>query len=233
MKGWIAGIEGISTVDWPGKVVTVIFLSGCNLRCRYCYNSHILEITSGKLLSLEEVKEKVNRNFPLLDGLLLSGGEPTLQPEVLRELAKWAKRRGLLMGLESNGTRPNVLSSLIDDGLLDFVALDVKAPPNFQDYSRVTPISPEDVENVRRSLNLLRGAGVEFEVRTTLVPNLLDEDDLGKIYEEVRGCRWVWQKFRKFPTVLDQSLVEFSPSEISRIKELSRGFEGVILRFWE
>ncbi|MCW1301198.1 MAG: anaerobic ribonucleoside-triphosphate reductase activating protein [Candidatus Nanoarchaeia archaeon] len=233
MKCWIAGIEGISTVDWPGKIVSVIFLSGCNLKCRYCYNSHILEISSGKLLNAEEVEEKVSKNLPLLDGILFSGGEPTLQPGVLHELASWAKRKGLLVGVESNGTRPDVLSALLGDRLLDFVAIDVKAPINFENYSRITPISPSEVQNIKMSLDLLRRTGIEFEVRTTLVPNLIREEDLEKMYGEVKGCKWIWQKFRKLPTVLDQSLLEFSPSEISRIRELSRRFEGVVLRFWE
>lgn len=235
VKFYLGGIEEVSTVDWPGKIVTLIFFGGCNLRCRYCQNSHILEQKEGMLTNISKVKEEILKNLALLDGILLTGGEPTLQEEALLELARWAKKKGLLVGLETNGTRPEVIEKMLGEGIVDFIALDVKAPLNDPElYKKMTGISEELLEKVKKSLNILRRSKVEHEIRTTIVPKLLKKEDLNKIYEEIgKNETWVWQKFKNSPYVLDKSLNEgFSEEDWREFTEASKNFENVILRFW-
>ncbi len=187
------------------------------------------------LTNISKVKEEILKNLALLDGILLTGGEPTLQEEALLELSRWAKKKGLLVGLETNGTRPEVIEKMLGEGSVDFIALDVKAPLSDPElYKKMTGISEELLEKVKKSLNILRRSKVEHEIRTTIVPKLLKKEDLNKIYEEIgKNETWVWQKFKNSPYVLDKSLNEgFSEEDWREFTEASKNFENVILRFW-
>jgi len=231
---YLGGIEEVSTVDWPGKIVALIFFAGCNLRCRYCQNSHILEQREEMLVNVKEVENRILKNLPLLDGILFTGGEPTLQEEALIELARWAKRKGLQVGLETNGTKPDVVEKMIREGILDFVALDVKAPlSSIEAYKRITGSQEILLENVRKTLDILKNFKVKYEIRTTIVPSLLRVEDLHKIYEEIKGSIWVWQKFKNSPTVLDKNLGNgIREEDWNEFLEAHKNFENVILRFW-
>ena len=176
MKVRIAGITDLSTIDWPGKLATVVFFQGCNLRCPWCQNADCVPPDGGKIADTAEVVEHIKKLAPITDGVMLSGGEPTLQPKAALAVLKGAKERSLSCAMETNGTNPEALNQLLP--YLDFVAIDVKAP--LQDpelYDRATGSVGVSARRIRESLVLAVASGKEVEARTTIVPTLNDSPE--------------------------------------------------------
>ncbi len=176
------GFLETSFVDWPGRVAAVVFLPRCNYRCPYCHN-HPVVLAPESLVSWdpEGVLGRVGELREWLDGVCVTGGEPTLHRE-LPALLAGLRARGLPVKLDTNGSRPEVLEALLARGLLDAVALDVKAPLEPLPYRRNGGPGAEP-DAVRRSLALLAGAEVDLEVRTTVHPALLSRAELGRLAE--------------------------------------------------
>lgn len=174
------GIKGVietSFLDWPGRVCAVVFLGGCNFRCPFCHNSSlVLEPESLETRSLDEVMARLTPFRKWLGGICISGGEPTLDPE-LPDIISRLKKENWPVKLDTNGTRPQVLSRLLADGLLDMVAMDVKAPLEELQYSRCAG-RPVDLEQIRASIDLLQESGIDHEFRMTILPDLHSETDV-------------------------------------------------------
>lgn len=167
----IKGFEKLSCVDYPGHVACVIFLGGCNLRCGFCYNkklvTNIHEISD---IDKSTIIAYIHKREKMLDGICVTGGEPTVNqdlPDLLIEL----KECGLPIKLDTNGTNPRMIRSLIDKQLVDYIALDIKAPLNTQ-YKTLTSIHIDMVANIRRTLCTIANAGIGFEIRTTVIPTI-------------------------------------------------------------
>ncbi len=201
----IAHLQLPSLVDYPGKVSAVLWTVGCNFRCPFCYNAElVLPELSAVLprLSVTGVLARLEERAKLLDGVVVSGGEPTLHPD-LPALLREVRALGFLVKLDTNGTHPAVLRSLVDEGLVNYVALDVKAP--FTRYPEFTGLLFPDhvasepvydvVARVRESVALVRARAPDYEFRTTVAPGLAP-DDLFSIAHEIRGARrYVLQPF--------------------------------------
>lgn len=221
----IAHLQPLSLLDYPGKVSAVVWTVGCNLRCPFCYNAELVlpELAASlPRLSLAEALARLKERARLLDGVVVTGGEPTLHPDLpafLREV----RALGFLVKLDTNGTHPAVLRSLVDEGLVDYVALDLKAPsaryPEFTgllfpdhgaselvsdgrstsglvpDGSSASELVYDVVARVRESVALVRDRAPDYEFRTTVAPGLAQED-LIAIAGEIRGARrYVVQPF--------------------------------------
>ena len=187
----IAGLQRSSTVDFPQKLSAVIFVSGCNYRCFYCHNRSILD--HPPLLSEAEVSAFLERRRGLIDGIVFSGGEPTLQKDLAWQLNR-VKKLGYATKLDTNGSRPDVLASLLAAGLLDYVAMDYKAP--FDKYPSLCLAPPK---GIRKSVDLLLASNIPFELRTTVVPQL-SLADLSAMAEAVPPLpRWALQPYREQP----------------------------------
>jgi len=212
----IGGIVEVSTVDWYGNVTFMVFAAGCNFRCQYCQNSSLLPMNSGQEASLDLIEERIKQNILLVEALGVTGGEPTLQPEALREVYALARRWKLRTLLDTNGSRPDVIESLLSEGLVDHVALDIKAPLNPEDHRRVIGMKncEEIVKSVARSLEVCVEHGVSLEIRTTVVPGLSDGEEFIKdIARTIKG------KYNLF------FLQQFNPSGDILVPELkARGF---------
>lgn len=163
----IAGIQKNSLIDFPGVPACVIFTAGCNMDCFYCHNRNLIE-GSPELLDTEEVLSFLKKRKGLLEGVVISGGEPTLQPD-LADFMKKVKALGFLLKLDTNGGSPDILEKLLH--LTDYIAMDIKAQDGM--YGSVCGGNAPDV---RRSLDILLKSGVSFEVRTTLYPGMTEED---------------------------------------------------------
>lgn len=173
----IKGVVETSFLDWPGRVCAVIFLGGCNLRCPFCHNrSLVLEPETLETYGLDEVLARLAPLRKWLGGICISGGEPTLDPG-LPDLVRRLKKDNWPVKLDTNGTRPQVLANLLADGLLDMVAMDVKAPLEELKYSRCAG-RPVDLEQIRASIGLLKESGIDHEFRMTIVPDLHSEGDV-------------------------------------------------------
>lgn len=175
----IGGIEPISLSDFPGKVATVIFTQGCNFRCGFCANGRLIPtVTSpGAEITEEEACRAVREREGFIDGVVLSGGEPTIQPDLGCFLAR-LKSCGRPIKLDTNGSRPRVLRSLLRQGLIDYIAMDVKAP--FDRYDELTRV-PSPVAKLKESIAMIAGSGLPHEFRTTVVTSLLSSHDIEAI----------------------------------------------------
>lgn len=200
----IGGFQRFSLSDFPGRVSAIVFAQGCNFRCPFCHNGGLIPLTpaDGMLIPEEEVLEFLSSRRGRLDGVVISGGEPTLQPDLPGFISR-IRDLGLAVKLDTNGSRPDVLSRLISEGLVDYIAMDVKAP--VESYGRLAGIETP-TEPVLRSISIISRSGVDHEFRTTRVSALLSEWDLIRISDLIPpGSRFTLQQFRA-EDALDPSL---------------------------
>jgi pyruvate formate lyase activating enzyme len=185
----------LSLSDHEGHVAAVVFVRGCNFRCPFCHNPDLVlperEVEGPRLL-VADVVERLHDRCGFLDSVVISGGEPTLQPDLADFLAE-ARSLGLRVKLDTNGSRPDVLADLLERRLVDYVAMDVKAPlPRYAEFCGVRA----DVGAIERSIGCIRQSAPDYEFRTTVAPGLAGED-LRTIAEWVRGAKsYVLQAFR-------------------------------------
>ncbi len=168
----IVGLQKLTLLDYPGKVACTVFLGGCNFRCPFCHNSDLLDGTAEMLMDDAAFLDFLKKRTGLLDAVCVSGGEPTLQPELPRFLRN-IKDLGFLVKLDTNGYRPEVLQALVEAGLVDYVAMDVKNGPSH--YAATTGHPGIDLDRIARSLRYLIEDHVAYELRTTVVEELHSE----------------------------------------------------------
>lgn len=189
----VGGLTPLSTTDYPGQLAAVVFCQGCPWHCRYCHNPHLIPRDGEQVLTWREVTAFLRRRRGLLDAVVFSGGEPTLQSG-LAEACREVHELGFKVGLHTAGPYPERLTELLP--LLDWVGMDIKAP--LGKYERITGV-PESGERVRESLLRLLGSGVAYEVRTTVHAALLDTAELASLARELAGQgvrHYVVQQFR-------------------------------------
>ena len=232
MKAYIAGKPLLSTTDWPSSVCCVVFFTGCNLRCKFCFNGPLLEFDEQHLIDLERVYEELDEHRYLIDGILVTGGEPTLQPDALHAIGEWTHNQNLKFGIMTNGTKPAVLQQLLDANLLDYVAVDIKTVPNEKEYAHITQTEHEIIPPINETITLLKSSKISYEFRTTLVPSLIDKiPQLEKILKWIGKKNYVLQNFRPTDTVLDPNLkTAFSMEELDQFRQFAKK-KRIITRF--
>ncbi len=235
----IRGFVKLSIIDYPGKFSSIIFVGGCNYRCSYCHNPHlVLDPGSQPLISEQTIYDFLERRMGKLDGIVVSGGEPCLQPD-LADFLRPVKEKGFLVKVDTNGSFPGVIRDLVDRNLLDAVGIDYKAPGD--KYNEIAGCDRKDLhESVCSTMKVALENGLQTEVRTTVHKALLSEDDLGKIRSELNGLEiedWILQQFH-FSETIGGTLEEqesYSDSELIDIAvELGgrtkvRGIKGTML----
>lgn len=167
----ICGLQKMTLLDFPGKIACTVFLGGCNFRCPFCHNSELFMGKPEKLMEDEEFFTFLKSRRGLLDGVCVSGGEPTLYKTLPDFLAK-IKEMGFLVKLDTNGYRPEVLKALVQQGLVDYVAMDVKNSPAM--YAQSVGLEKMELSSIEESLRFLIGGELPYELRTTLVRQLHD-----------------------------------------------------------
>lgn len=172
-----------SFIDYPGQICTSIFVSGCNMNCWYCHNRELLD-SLGLVDKTEEVLSFLETRKGKIDAVAISGGEPTLQ-KGLKEFIIKVKQMGFKIKLDTNGLRPEVLEDLLNNNLLDYVAMDIKAP--YKKYEEITGVII-NFENLNKSINLLKNSKINYEFRTTFTPDL-NLEDVKEIGEIVKGAK--------------------------------------------
>ncbi|MBE9547368.1 MAG: anaerobic ribonucleoside-triphosphate reductase activating protein [Proteobacteria bacterium] len=189
----IGGLQRVSLIDYPGKICAILFTQGCDFRCPYCHNPELVNPDLyEECIPEDEIFSFLERRRGKLDAVTITGGEPTVQPDLV-EFARRVKKMGYLVKIDTNGSRPEVLKKLIDRKLVDYIAMDVKAP--LEKYRKICKANV-NYDNIRRSIKMIMDSGVEYEFRTTVVKSLLTGDDLQKIGNEILGARlYVLQKF--------------------------------------
>ena len=174
----IAGLQKMTLLDYPGKVACTVFLQGCNFRCPFCHNSDLLGGQGPESMATEDLLAYLEKRKGILDGVCITGGEPTLQPD-LEDLIRSVKALGYSVKLDTNGSRPEVLKHLVQEKLLDYVAMDIKNSP--EAYSTTAGMKPELFGSVQESVRFLLTGKVDYELRTTVVDELHREQDIEAI----------------------------------------------------
>ncbi len=222
----IKGLVESSLIEWPGKLASVVFLPGCNLRCRYCHSRDIIIGGASAIESIPVagVLEMVADMKGWIDGVVLSGGEPTICPDI-EDLCRHIKSRGLAVKLDTNGTRPRVIQSLIRKGLIDAVAMDVKAPLDYR-YLEITQ-TIFGVRKIAASIDVIMNSSLPYEFRTTVAPALLSAADVGLIARAIEGAkRYVLQPFNPH-VCLDRDMEQLPlcpPSVLQDSARIAQGF---------
>ncbi|MGE4463954.1 anaerobic ribonucleoside-triphosphate reductase activating protein [Sphaerochaeta sp.] len=217
----ISAIEANSFLDYPGKLSCVVFLQGCNYDCFYCHNRRLIERVNGAL-GYQEVVDFLKSRQGFLQAVVISGGEPTLNQD-LGLLIRQAKALGYLVKLDTNGSRPHMLSSLLGEGGIDYVALDVKAP--WERYREIGGAGA-DPKSVQESLSLLaswKEARKEFqlEVRTTLAPTLTFADLRQIATDLVQSASWTINAYRVPPSYREEDVgrIHLPPTVLGEVEE--------------
>jgi len=202
----IGGLQKLTLIDFPGRIAATVFLTGCNFRCPFCYSAEL--VLPQKIKSQPKILQKELFNFlknrkGLLEGVVICGGEPTINRN-LAQFIKKIKDLGYLVKLDTNGSNPIMLKTLIDKKLIDYVAMDVKAPK--EKYARTVGMmkcwTDRMMKNIEKSINILKELKIDFEFRTTLIPNLLKKEDILKIAHWIKPApKYFLQNFKAEKTI--------------------------------
>ncbi|MGD9817180.1 MAG: anaerobic ribonucleoside-triphosphate reductase activating protein [Desulfomonilaceae bacterium] len=220
----IKGFIPLSMLDWPGKICSVIFLAGCNFRCPFCHN-HRLVVGYDSIpdFPLDEMVAYLRNRKGWIDGVTVTGGEPTVNPNLL-ELLQLIKRLEFSVKLDTNGSNPAVLEKLLNTNLISAISMDIKAPLDNESYSRVAGINA-DVSKIRRSIQVIKKSGVEYFFRTTVCPGLVAESELKEIKNLIGDdVPYILQPFRNLNT-LDPKLSDLPEFELERFESMQEEFE--------
>jgi pyruvate formate lyase activating enzyme len=209
-----------SSLEFPGKVSLVIFCGGCTLRCPYCHNPEIIE--GGEPTELSEIKNQIQEARDFIDAVVITGGEPLVQCEEVKKILEYSHQHGLNTKLDTNGCYPEKLSEIVN--LLDYVALDVKAP--FHKYKKV--IGVEIGDSVKESMEICYNSDCYLECRTTYVPGLLEPHDIIEIAKNLKCNGYTLQQFRN-RVVLDENLKKTPNTTRNELKGIALQIKPILM----
>lgn len=218
-KMTISGFQKLTLLDYPGKTACIVFTRDCNFRCPFCHNADLVIQDGGEEIGEEEVFSYLEKRKRILDGVTITGGEPLLQRD-LTPFIRRVKSLGYAVKLDTNGAYPQRLAALLDEGLLDYVAMDVKNAP--EAYDKTAGVSV-NLDRIRESVALLLSAGIPYEFRTTVAKGLHDEACIRGICEMIRGAeRYYIQNFTDSGRLIcGEGLAPFSKQELQRFAEIA------------
>lgn len=209
----ICGLQKTTLLDYPGKVAATVFLSGCNFCCPFCHNADLVTGRAEELLSADELMAFLKKRAGILEGVCITGGEPTLYPEELANLMRRIRELGYAVKLDTNGYRPQVLKDLCRQGLADYVAMDIKA--GRPHYAKTCGLSEVHMENVMESADFLMQGQIAYEFRTTVVKGLHTAEDFEDIAQWIGGCRqYFLQGFVDSGNVLKSGFSAYTRAEL-------------------
>ena len=229
MKEYLCGgIEKFSLVDYEGKLATTIFLNGCNFRCPWCHNSSLISF-EGEKLDLDNLYDYLNKRKNVLEAVCISGGEPTLNPYII-PLLENIKKIGYNIKLDTNGSNPDVLETLIKNNLIDYIAMDIKN----DEFNYPTTIGLDNINfnNIKKSIKLIMNSNLDYEFRTTLVKEFHNEESIKNIANLIKGAnKYYLQKFILRESCLNQSFTEVDIDTANIYKSiLEKEIKNVYLR---
>jgi len=215
----LGGYQKLTLIDYPSKLAATVFTIGCSFRCPFCHNPELVDL---KLVHEEKSEQEffkfLKKRKGKLEGVCITGGEPTIQSDIIDFIRK-IKKLGFTVKLDTNGTRPDVLKKILDAKIIDYVAMDIKHSQ--KKYAEAAGRSV-DIEKVKLSVNLLMKNGIDYEFRTTVVPGIHEESDFEDIAEWIRGAKkYYLQRYREVK-ILDQRLFRKTKGKslnLERIKE--------------
>ncbi|MBE6943886.1 MAG: anaerobic ribonucleoside-triphosphate reductase activating protein [Ruminococcaceae bacterium] len=216
-----AGMQSLTLLDFPGKVACILFVRGCNLRCPFCHNASLVRPGAENAISDADVLSFLKKRQGLLDGVVISGGEPLMYPELLPFLQK-VRELGYAIKVDTNGTNPDLLKKLIGEDLADYVAMDIKNSPAF--YSATCGLSKVPIGDIDQSREFLMSGTVDYEFRTTAVKGLHTKESIAELSCWIAGAkRYFLQGFKDSGDLLSPAnLSAFSEDEMTALLEIAK-----------
>lgn len=223
------GIEKLSLLDYDEKVSCVLFCEHCNFKCPFCHNSSLVFALYNKEIPFDEIISYLKKRIGILDAVVISGGEPTLMPD-LKNKIKQIKDLGFLVKLDTNGSNPKIIKDLVENKLIDYVAMDVKN--SIKKYKETTGCQHLNIENIIKSINYLKSGVIPYEFRTTLVKEFHNEVSIKELGELIQGAEKLFlQKFIASDECIDNTLNEIEINVAKKYKNiLSNYVKNVELR---
>ena len=211
----ICGLQKTTLLDFPGHMAATVFLSGCDFRCPFCHNTDLITGSAAELMSVEQLLAFLKKRAGILEGVCISGGEPTLSGTELEVLIDSIKSLGYLVKLDSNGYHPKLLRKLCENHLLDFVAMDIKAGRSH--YKEVCGVARLNMDAIEDSVSFLMEGKIPYEFRTTVVKGLHNSEDFNDIAQWIGGCRqYFLQGFVDSGNVLKEGFSAFTREELEK-----------------
>lgn len=218
----IHGLQKMTLLDFPGKVAATIFLGGCDLRCPFCHNSQLIDGTASAIMDDRELLDFLSSRKKLLEGVCLTGGEPLLRPN-LSNLIQSIKELGYAVKLDTNGTHPEKLQNLIDQNLLDYVAMDIKNSPDR--YKETTGQPNLDLSSIEKNVSILNSGIIESEFRTTVIKEFHDENAFHAIGKLIKGAKnYYLQPFVDRDTVPNHNLHAPTKQELQNYAKIMENY---------
>ena len=220
----IKGLQKLTLLDYPGHTACTVFTAGCNLRCGFCHNSLLVTDIDDGSVSQEEFFSFLKTRKGILDGVAITGGEPLLQKGI-KDFMRRIKTEGFAVKLDHNGTMPELLDEIIKEGLVDYVAVDIKNSP--EKYALTAGLSTFDIAPVKKTVDMLIGGNVEYEFRTTVTKELFEESDFIKIGEFIKGAkRYFIQQFKDSGNLIEKDF--FSPCSKETLISFKKAIEPFV-----
>ncbi|MBU2476363.1 anaerobic ribonucleoside-triphosphate reductase activating protein [Candidatus Micrarchaeota archaeon] len=220
----LKGLQKTTLIDFPGKIACTLFTAGCNFKCGFCQNPSLISFDSENSIEEKEIFSFLESRKKWLNGVCITGGEPTLQKD-LPEFCKKIKEKGFLVKLDSNGSNPEMLKKLIKEKLVDYIAMDIKTSQ--EKYSDLCGVKV-DLEKIKQSIELIKNSGLDYEFRTTVLPDFFSKEDALKIGEWLKGSKlYVLQQFRNDLPMVDPEFKNkdpFPPEKLFELKEILESF---------
>ena len=214
----IKGLQKLTLLDYPGRLAATVFLGGCNMRCPFCHNASLVVRPDNTEITEDELFAFLESRRGKLSGVCVTGGEPTLNRELPSFISK-IRALGYSVKLDTNGTNPEMLESLIRDGLVDYVAMDIKT--SIENYGRVSGIPDVDTSKIERSIDLLLSGTVPYEFRTTVVRELHTASDFYSIGRRIEGARaYFLQSFKDSGDLIEDGFSSYSGAEILALLDI-------------
>lgn len=221
----IHGLQKLTLVDYPGYVAAILFTGACNFKCPFCHNSSlVINPDNEPIIDIEEVFTFLKKRKGLLDGVVVTGGEPTLQKDLIPFLGE-LKGMGYRVKLDTNGYRPDVLRSAVDSGFVDYVAMDIKN--SLDSYPMTIGISSFDESKIIESVSILMDGKVDYEFRTTVVEELHDKENFDKIGHWLKNCRrYYLQSFIPSENTIEKGFTSPDENTLQSYAEILRNYIG-------
>ncbi len=219
----IGGLQKMTLIDYPGKIAATVFLVGCNFRCPYCHNP---DLVNPELVERQpKIKESdfwkfLDERIGFLDGICITGGEPTIHSDLLLFIQN-IKKRGFSIKLDTNGSNPGILEYLINNDLVDFIAMDIKT--SILKYNKVR--AKNKISQIQKSINIIKDSNKDYEFRTTVVPGIVDEKDTKEISQWLKGAKKIALQQFNPAKVLDSSFENIKPYSIQELQKMIKILE--------
>lgn len=229
----IGGLQKVTLVDYPGKVACTLFLSGCNFRCPFCYSKELVlpeEIKNHPQIDIESVFSFLAERQGLVEGVVLCGGEPTIHSE-LGELCQKIKDRGFFIKLDTNGSNPEMLEKLIDEKLIDYIAMDIKAPLVQEKYNQANGVAVP-LDKIKKSIELIKNSGIDYEFRSTIVDGLHSAEDILRMAQDIAPAeKYFLQQFHGEKGTLNPELEKRKPFDEKQLEKIVKQIEPLFKKF--